>query len=408
MGATCAIIPASGLGRRLGSHLDKAFVSIAGQPLLAHTLNAFQECPDVDEIVVVVQGERVPEAEALVRERGFSKVSSVTPGGDTRQDSVRNGLARIAPDCEIVAIHDGARPLVTREIISSTIEAARSDRAVIAAVPVIDTVKTAPDGRFISSTLDREKLYAVQTPQTFARDVIESAYERAYADHYVGTDDASLVERLGIPVRIVEGSYENIKITTPTDILIAEAIMARRISDSSAVASAKADFGFRISSFPPARIGHGYDVHRFAPGRKLILGGVEFPGEEGLLGHSDADVMLHAAADAVLGAAGAGDIGRHFPDTDPAYKDISSLMLLARTAKIAEEFGWRVANLDITLIAERPRIAAHVSHMRANIAEALGIGLERVNVKGSTAEGLGPVGEGLGIECHAVALVVPL
>ena len=196
--------------------------------------------------MVVVQGERVSEAEALVRERGFSKVSSVTPGGDTRQDSVRNGLARIAPDCEIVAIHDGARPLVTREIISSTIEAARSDRAVIAAVPVIDTVKTSPDGRFISSTLDRKKLYAVQTPQTFARDVILSAYERAYADHYVGTDDASLVERLGIPVRIVEGSYENIKITTPTDILVAEAIMARRISDSSAVASAKADFGFRI------------------------------------------------------------------------------------------------------------------------------------------------------------------
>ena len=149
-------------------------------------------------------------------------------------------------------------------------------------------------------------------------------------------------------------------------------------------------------------------MHRFAPGRKLILGGVEFPGEEGLLGHSDADVMLHAAADAVLGAAGAGDIGRHFPDTDPTYKDISSLVLLARTAKIAEEFGWRVANLDITLIAERPRIAAHVSHMRANIAEALGVDPGLVNVKGSTAEGLGPVGEGLGIECFAVALVVPL
>lgn len=352
----------------------------------------------MDDIVLVVQTERIPEAEALARERGFSKVRSVTAGGETRQDSVRNGLASIPPDCEIVAIHDGARPLVTCEIISSTIEAARSDRAAIAAVPVIDTIKNSSDGRFISSTLDREKLYAVQTPQTFAREVIQSAYEHAYADGYVGTDDASLVERLGIPVRIVQGSYENIKITTPTDILIAEAIMARSISD----------VGFRISDSPSARVGHGYDVHRFAPGRKLMLGGVEFPGEEGLLGHSDADVMLHAAADAVLGAAGAGDIGRHFPDTDPAYKDISSLVLLARTAQIAEEFGWRVSNLDITLIAERPRIAEHVPQMRANIAEALGVDPERVNVKGSTAEGLGPIGEGLGIECHAVALVVRL
>ena len=346
--------------------------------------------------MLVVQEQQRGRAESLVRERGFSKVASIAPGGEVRQDSVRNGLGMISPACEIVVIHDGARPLVTPEIIAASIKAARSDGAAIAAVPVIDTIKSSQDGRYVSSTLDRETLFAVQTPQTFARDLIEEAYERAYADGFFGTDDASLVERLGKPVSIVEGSYRNIKITTPNDVAAAEAIMAAQ----------SAECGMRSAELPLSRVGHGYDVHRFGAGRKLILGGVEFPGEEGLLGHSDADALLHAVADAVLGAAGAGDIGRHFPDSDPRFKDISSTFLLQHVAGIVKDSGWRVANVDVTLIAERPRIAKHADEMRANIAGALGIAPEQVSVKGKTAEGLGPIGEGLGIECHAVVLVV--
>ena len=395
MTATSAIIPASGLGRRLGNDSGKAFATIAGQPLIGYTLAAFQECAEIGEIVLVAHRDQIAAAEMLAQERGFTKVKAVIPGGKVRQDSVRNGLAAASPDCEIITIHDGARPFVTPDIIVSSIEAAREDGAAIAVVPVTDTIKSSLDGRFVSSTLDREKLYAVQTPQTFARDVIRSAYERAYADGYLGTDDASLVERLGLPVRIVEGAYENIKVTTPTDIAVAEAIMRSRQQQGA-------------GGQPMVRVGHGYDVHRFGPGRKLFLGGVEFPGEEGLLGHSDADVMLHAVADAVLGAVGAGDIGRLFPDTDPAYKDVRSTVLLARVAELAAELGWRVGNVDVTLIAERPRIAKHAPAMQANIADALRISPEQVSVKASTAEGLGPIGEGLGIECHAVALVYPI
>ena len=394
MAATCAVIPASGLGRRLNSQAGKAFAAIAGQPLIAYTVRVFQECPEVDEIVLVVREDQMAAAELLVEEREFSKVNAVIAGGKVRQDSVRNGLAKVSADSDIVAIHDGARPLVTREIIVSSIEAAREDGAAIAAVPVTDTIKSSLDGRFVASTLEREKLYAVQTPQTFALALIESAYERAYADGYFGTDDASLVERLGMPVRIVEGSYENIKVTTATDVAITEAIMREREGQG------EANLG--------PRIGHGYDIHRFGLGRKLFLGGVEFPGEEGLLGHSDADVMLHAVADAVLGATGAGDIGRLFPDTDPAYKDIRSTVLLAKVAETVTQLGWHVGNVDVTLIAERPRIAKNVSDMQANIAKALGISPKQVSVKASSAEGLGPTGEGLSIECHAVALLYPI
>ena len=390
MAVTSALIPASGLGRRLNSQSGKAFALIAGEPLISYTLRAFQDSPQVDEIVLVVRPDELSVTRDLVESRGFSKVKSITPGGEVRQDSVRNGLTEISADSDIVAIHDGARPLITRETIASTIEAARADGAAIAAVPVIDTIKSSLDGLFVNSTLDRETLYAVQTPQTFRRSIITEAYDRACADRFYGTDDACLVERLGVPVRIVRGSYENIKVTTPTDLRIAEALLAP--SPHRLIA-------------PSLRIGHGYDVHRFAPGRTLFLGGVQFPGD-GLLGHSDADVLLHAVADAVLGAVGAGDIGRLFPDTDPAYKDARSTDLLAKVGEVVRKLGWTVGNVDVTLIAQKPKIADHVLAMRANIARALGLDPGQVSVKGKTAEGLGPIGESLGIECHAVALLV--
>ena len=227
MAGTSAVIPASGLGKRLNSASGKAFAVIAGEPLIGYALRAFQDCPRIDEIILVVRPDEISPAQELVGSREFSKVRAITPGGEVRQDSVRNGLAEVSPGSETIAIHDGARPLVTQETIVSTIEAAEEDGAAIAAVPVIDTIKSSLDGLFVTSTFDRQTLYAVQTPQTFQRSIITEAYDRAYADCYYGTDDASLVERLGIPVRIVQGSYENIKVTTLEDIILCEEILRR-------------------------------------------------------------------------------------------------------------------------------------------------------------------------------------
>lgn len=389
MTATSAVIPASGRGKRLDRPYNKAFLPLAGKPMVARTLSVFQGCGAIGEIVLVVNDDEVDQAAELVREHAISKVTCITPGGSVRQDSVCNGLSRISSAADMVVIHDAARPLVTADIITASIDAARATGAAVAAVPVIDTIKTSDDGRCVSGTPDRSRLYAVQTPQTFRRALIESAYRRACSDGYVGTDDASLVERLGEPIAIVPGSYENIKVTTPPDVATAEAVLAVRGEGSG----------------PGIRIGHGYDVHRFAPGRRMYLGGVEFPGEEGLLGHSDADVLIHAVMDALLGAAGAPDIGRLFPDTDSAFKDIRSTELLRRVAERAAELGWRIGNVDATLIAERPKIAKRVPEMQQVMAESLGVSPSQVGVKASTAEGLGFVGEGLGIECHAVALL---
>jgi 2-C-methyl-D-erythritol 4-phosphate cytidylyltransferase/2-C-methyl-D-erythritol 2,4-cyclodiphosphate synthase len=374
---------------------------VNGQPLIAHTLAAFQECPAIDAVIVVVRQQDIHPIQALVRERAFSKTTSVVLGGDARQDSVRNGLAALPPDCDVVVIHDGARCLVDCDTITASIQAAREHGACVVAVPVIDTIKLSNDGCFVDSTLDRRKLYAVQTPQTFRFSVITQAFERAYNDGFVGTDDASFVERLGWPVAIVRGSYENFKITVPSDIVLASALLRGREGCTDMAKTNNTD----IDAPAIRRVGHGYDIHRFQEGRRLVLGGVYFPEENGLLGHSDADVLLHAVADAVLGAAGAGDIGKLFPDTDPQYKDADSLELLRHVRAVIDSQGWVVDNVDVTLIAQRPRIAGHTSDMADNIACALGIEPECVNVKATTAEGLGAIGECLGIECHAVAML---
>ncbi|MHB1459183.1 MAG: 2-C-methyl-D-erythritol 4-phosphate cytidylyltransferase [Armatimonadota bacterium] len=394
MTATSVIIPASGQGKRLGSSSDKAFIDISGIPMLARTLRVFQDYPDISEIILVVRDEYISTARQLVQRYNISKVSCLVTGGDVRQDSVRNGLTRIAADCEVVLIHDAARPFITPDIIRNSISAAIEHKAAIVAVPVINTIKASSDNAFVESTLNRETLFAVQTPQTFNRQIIENAYKIAYDDCFYGTDDASLVERLGVPVKIVEGAYDNIKITTPNDIATAESIIRQREGTTC-----------MNNNF---RIGHGYDIHKFEKGRRLVLGGVEFQNEDGLLGHSDADVLLHAVADSILGAAGAGDIGKHFPDTDPDYKDADSLALLASAGEIINSMGWVTGNVDVTLIAEKPRVSKHTCEMERNIGKALGISPDLVNIKATTAEGLGDIGRAMGIECHAVALLLPL
>ncbi len=353
---------------------------MAARPILAHTLSVFEQCDAVDEVIVVTGEQDTKAAGEIVGRFAFAKVKAIVPGGAHRQDSVRNGLEKITGD--VVAIHDAARPLVRCGIIERSIDEARRTGACIAAVPVIDTIKRVADG-VVGATVDRSNLYAVQTPQTFRTDLLRDAYARAYADGVYATDDAALVERLGAKVSIVPGSYDNIKMTTPEDLdLISMKLGAGE-----------------------TRTGFGYDVHAFAEGRKLFLGGVEIEHDKGLLGHSDADVVIHAIADACLGAASLGDIGRHFPDSDPQYKGISSLKLLARVGEILANEGWRVVSVDATVVCQRPKIAPHVALMAQRIAEALGTDPSRISVKGTTTEGLGFEGRGEGIGCYAVATI---
>ncbi len=374
-----ALVPAAGRGRRLGKEANKAFVSVAGKPILAHTLAVFETCKAVRDVVLVVGEREIEAAGELVDRFGFAKVSAVVAGGGERQDSVRSGLEHVRSS--VVAIHDAARPFVTSDIIVRSIERALEMGACIAAVPVIDTIKRArPDG-CVGKTIDRGALFAVQTPQTFRTELIRLAHGRAHTEGVYATDDAALVERLGEKVSIVDGSYENVKITTPADLEAAQ----RRLGVGS------------------TRTGIGFDAHRLVEGRRLVLGGVEIEYEKGLLGHSDADVMLHALSDALLGAAALGDIGKHFPDSDAAYKDASSLNLLSQVGDLLRARGWRIVCVDTVLACERPKIARYVDEMAGNISHALGIPPDAVSIKATTTEGMGYIGRGEGISCYAVA-----
>lgn len=386
MSGTSAIIPAAGRGERFGRGSNKVFAVAAGKPILAHTLGAFERCRLINKIVLVVAEHEIDEARRIAESCDISKLKAVVAGGSHRQDSVEHGLAAVDNSSDVVAVHDGARPLVGLEIIEATITAARKHGAAVAAMPVIETIKSATPDEFVEATIDRMKLWGIQTPQTFDRKLLLHAFQSAREDGFYATDDAALVERLGHPVKLVRGSYDNIKVTTPEDLDFVEARIGGRVTKD-------------------IRTGFGYDIHRFAPGRKLWLGGIEFPGEEGLEGHSDADVILHAIADALLGAVAIGDIGRHFPNTDPQYSGISSILLLKKTSEIIAQAGWVTINVDATLVAERPRIAARVPEMQQRIAEALGIEPGRVGIKATTAEKLGDIGAGAGAACYAVATV---
>ncbi|HTN53910.1 MAG TPA: 2-C-methyl-D-erythritol 2,4-cyclodiphosphate synthase, partial [Anaeromyxobacter sp.] len=284
----------------------------------------------------------------------------------------------------VVLVHDAARPFASAGLAARVAAAAARDGAALAALPVTDTVKRAGPGEAprVAETLDRRALWLAQTPQGFRRELLLRAFEAAGAEASAVTDECALVERLGAPVTLVPGEAGNFKITGPDDLARAQALVEA-----------------------PVAMGVGYDTHRFAAGRRLVLGGVEFEGD-GLLGHSDADVCAHAIGDAILGAAGLGDLGRHFPDTDPRWKGASSLALLREIAGKAAARGWRVGNCDVTLAARRPKIAPRAEEMRARLAEALGISPGQVNVKATTGEGMGFVGREEGIAAHAVALLV--
>ncbi|MGX8706895.1 MAG: 2-C-methyl-D-erythritol 4-phosphate cytidylyltransferase, partial [bacterium] len=355
-----AVIVAAGRGERSGLNQNKVFFEYGGRSVLSRCLDAFAASGEVDGIVLVLsEGDREAYAALCRREGVCPLVRAIANGGATRRDSVHNGLRAVPEDAELVAIHDAARPFVTKAIISATLNSARLHGSGVICTPVIDTIKQIkPDGRV--TTVERDTLRAVQTPQSFAYQKILEAHRRALAEGLDVTDDAMLYEHYYGDLRLVtaEGAERNRKLTT------------------------KADFEALSGKFPDLRVGQGYDAHRLKAGRKLILCGVDVPHDRGLDGHSDADVAVHALMDALLGAIGAGDIGKHFPDSDPAYKGISSMKLLGHVMGLLREQGWRVVNADVTIVAQKPKLAAHIPQMRQNLIDALDTGA--VNVKATT------------------------
>jgi len=384
-----AVLVAAGSSTRTGAAVPKQFQRLGLAPMFVRSLRAVLGVSA--EAVVVAPADYVSTAERLLREAGWDgdlldgKRVAVVPGGDRRQDSVERGLAALSQAAEVVLVHDAARPFASDELVARVLVAARDSGAAVPVAPVPDTVKRVEDGAVVA-TLDRSVLGLAQTPQGFSRSVLREAYI-ALGGAAI-TDDAAAVEAAGGTVSVVEGEPGNVKVTTALDLELA-------------AARANAELGLDAA----ARVGTGSDTHRLVEGRRLILGGVEIPFEKGLEGYSDADVATHAIMDALLGAVAAGDIGQHFPPGDPAYKDVSSLFLLERVAAIVRERGHAIRSVDVTITAEAPRIAPHVSAMRRALAAAAGIGSDAISVKATTTEGTGPEGEGLAISARAIAVV---
>jgi len=403
------IIAAGGRGRRLGAEVPKQLLRVGGRPILQWSVEAFLACGEVSEVVVVAPPALVAAPPAYLRS---PRVILVT-GGERRQDSVANGFDAVPAAADVVLVHDAARPFVDRDTIVRAIAGAGEAGAAIAALPASDTVKWVPSagepgqGGLIERTLARDSVFLAQTPQAFRRSVLADAVAlgRAGAE---GTDEAALAEKAGHPVRVVEGNRRNIKVTTPDDLAIAEALMAGDAgtpgpAGSWRVESVKARHS--SSGAPSMRVGSGYDLHRLVENRPLVLGGVAVPFERGLAGHSDADVLSHAVTDAILGALSLGDIGQHFPDTDPRWKGASSIDLLARVAAMAAEHGFAVSNVDATVIAERPKLGPHRAAIVQRLTQVLGVAPGGVSVKAKTNEGVDAIGRGEAIAAHAVVLL---
>ena len=383
--SAAAIIPAAGYGTRMNLDHPKQYHLLAGIPILIHTVRAFSRNSRIGSIIVVVPAAWQERTRDLLDQFGLlDGRMTVTAGGERRQDSVLAGLCLLTDSVDIVLVHDGARPLISDELINRCYHGAIRHGAVIAAIPVKDTLKRCTSGLTVAVTIDRENLWQAQTPQAAKLDLLQRAYALV-GDRDV-TDESSLLELAGIPVTVVEGSETNIKITRPEDLVVAEKIMQTTTPQQS-------------------RIGHGFDAHRLVPDRKLVIGGVIIPHARGLAGHSDADVLTHALCDAILGALGEGDIGRHFPDSDPRYHDIYSITLLEHVCGLLKNKGFRLANADITLICQEPKIAPFTKEMREILARTCRTEPKRINIKATTTEKMGYTGRMEGISCHAVVLL---
>jgi 2-C-methyl-D-erythritol 4-phosphate cytidylyltransferase / 2-C-methyl-D-erythritol 2,4-cyclodiphosphate synthase len=375
-----AIIAAAGEGRRLGAAVPKQLLQIGDRSILERSVAAFAGHERVNDVIVVL-----PPALAAAPPSWLTADDvRVVAGGARRQDSVANAFDRVVPESEVILVHDAARPFVSPELISRSIDAAAEHGAAIAALPASDTVKRV-DGQgtrtVIVETIPRASVYLAQTPQAFRREILGAAVAlgRTGVD---ATDEAMLAEQAGHRVHVVEGDPANVKITTVRDLEAA-----------------------RRQSAVTARIGTGYDLHRLVEGRPLIIGGVTIPFDKGATGHSDADVVCHAVIDAVLGAVCAGNVGQHYPDTDPRWKGASSVQMLRDTRALIHARGFSVENVDVTVILERPKIAPFIEQIRAELASALQIAADHVSVKGKTNEGVDAVGRGEAIAAHAVALL---
>jgi 2-C-methyl-D-erythritol 4-phosphate cytidylyltransferase/2-C-methyl-D-erythritol 2,4-cyclodiphosphate synthase len=382
-----AIIAAGGRGVRFGGTLPKQFLLLGGRTILQRSVDAILSSDCITDLVVALPSDLVANVPDYLRDR--AKPITIVEGGARRQDSVANAFEVVSARADVIVIHDAARPFVTADLIARTVDAAVEHGAAIAALAATDTVKRADADGLIQQTIPRTQIFLAQTPQAFRPSVLRDALARAgSADD--ATDEAALAERAGHPVRLVEGDRRNLKITTTDDLMMAERMVG---------ASESREDQTRL------RIGNGYDLHRLVPGRPLILGGVTIPFEKGLDGHSDADAVCHAVTDAILGAAGAGDIGRHFPDTDAAWKGADSMVLLTRAVEIVASAGFVVVNVDVVVIAERPRLVPFLEAMRANLSRAMGIAAGDVSIKGKTNERVDSMGAGDSIAVHAVALV---
>lgn len=369
-----AVILCGGSGTRMGAGENKTLLKVGGVPAVIRCIRAFRSL--TEGIVLVVKAGEEDAFSALLNQ-WHEPVIAIVPGGYDRQASAYCGLQALPATCEIALIHDGARPFVSAPIISRVLESVKEKGSGVAAVPARDTIKrTDPDG-LVLETPDRASLWQVQTPQGFRLQDMLSAHERANQRY---TDDAALMEAAGIPVHLVMGAYDNLKLTSPEDLKMTAGMLL-------------------------PRMGTGFDAHRLVEGRELWLGGVCIPYEKGLLGHSDADAALHALTDALLGAAAMGDIGKLFPDNDPQYKGISSLLLLEEAAHHIRKKGFEISNCDITILAQAPKLAPYINDMRKSIAASLKIPVENVSVKASTTEKMGYEGRGEGISAQAVALI---
>lgn len=384
-----AVLAAGGSSSRMGAGRSKVLMDLGGRAVFCWGLLALLRCRYVEEVSIVCREEDMEEisrlAAELCKEVSCGKPVGFAPAGNDRQSSVWNGVQSLKGDSGYLLIHDGARPFASPELIDAVCEDAVSYGAATAAVPSKDTCKLSDRAGFVESTPPRERLMAVQTPQAFKKELYLYAVEKARVRGMSYTDDCQLVEAAGGRVKLTPGSYRNFKLTTPEDLLLARAMA-----------------GVGRNGM---RIGSGYDVHRLVPDRRLILGGVEVPYELGLLGHSDADVLAHAIADAILGAAAMGDIGKLFPDNDPEYEGADSLVLLTEVCRRVRAEGYEIGNIDSTVIAQRPKLAGYIPEMRERLAGACGIGADRVSVKATTEEGLGFTGSGEGIAASAVCLL---
>ena len=365
------ILLAAGKGLRAGLKQNKMFAQLAGRTPLEYSLRACKKAGCFENAVIVCQECEMQKARQIAGRLFPHAIYAV--GGVTRQESAYAGLRALPADADIVAIHDGARCFITPELIVRCVQSCEIYGSGVAGRRCTDTVKTIDAADYFVHTLNRDEIILVETPQVFRRAEIAEAYEAAFRDGFTGTDDAGLMERIGKPVRLVESREENFKLTIPHDFIRGE----RQLWESRQM-----------------RVGQGYDIHALVPGRRLILGGVEIPHEKGLSGHSDADALTHALIDALLGAAALGDIGEWFPDTDPAYQGADSMLLLEQVREALEDKFWEILNIDATIFAEKPKLSPYKEGIRQNIAEALNLSLEQVNIKAKTAEKFGAVGGG--------------